>query len=283
MSSPPRGGASSRPPGGHGAPVAVAMLVASIVFLAPLLTMVLGSFRVPVLSGTPGSGWLDGANLWFNYRAAVDTVPLLAQLKNSVLVIAVAVPVTVVTASWAGYAIVRTTGRRRRALVTISFVALMIPASALWVPRFVMFKWLGITDTVLPLMAPALMATTPFYVLVFALAYARIPKTLFEAAAVDGLSPLQTWARVAFPLAKPAIFAVAVLAFVWHWSNFVDPLIYVSGTEHFTIPIGLRALQVAEPGRFPYLLAGSVIATAPCVIAFFAGQRAFYKRTLGVG
>lgn len=273
----------ARPSGLRRALPALAMLVASIVFLAPLATMVLGSFRVPVLSGTPGSGWLDGPNLWFNYRAAIDTVPLVTQLKNSLLVVLVAVPLTVLTASWAGYAIVRSSGRRRRFLLVVSFIALMIPASALWVPRFVMFKWMGITDTLVPLMTPALMATTPFYVLVFALAYARIPKTLFEAAAVDGLSPMQTWARVAFPLAKPAVFAVAVLAFVWHWSNFVDPLIYVSGTEHFTLPIGLRALQVAEPGRFPYLLAGSVIATAPCVLAFFAGQRAFYKRTLGVG
>jgi multiple sugar transport system permease protein len=262
-------------------PAAIAAV--SVLFLVPLVAMLLGSFRVPVLAGTPGSGWLDGANLWFNYRGAIDTVPLVTQLRNSLLVVAVAVPVTVLTASWAGFAIVRASGRRRRALVTVTFVALMVPASALWVPRFVMFKWAGITDTLVPLMLPALMATTPFYVLVFALAYARIPKPLFEAAEVDGLSPFQTWARVAFPLAKPAIFAVAVLAFVWHWSNFIDPLIYVSGTEHFTIPIGLRALQVAEPGRFPYLLAGSVIATAPCVIAFFAGQRAFYKRTLGVG
>lgn len=267
--------------GGNAA--ALAIVLVSLVFAAPLVAMALGSLRVPVLSGTPGSGWLDGANIWFNYRAAIDTVPILTQLKNSLLVVAVAVPVTVLTASWAGYALVRSSGRLRRALVLVSFVALMIPASALWVPRFVMFKWLGLTDTLVPLMAPALMATTPFYVLVFALAYARIPKSLFEAAEVDGLSPLQTWGRVAFPLAKPAVFAVAVLAFVWHWSNFVDPLIYVSGTEHFTIPIGLRALQVAEPGRFPYLLAGSVIATAPCVVAFFAGQRAFYKRTLGVG
>jgi multiple sugar transport system permease protein len=260
-----------------------AIAVVSVVFAAPLVAMALGSLRVPVLAGTPGSGWLSGSNIWFNYRAAIDTVPLLAQLRNSLLVVAVAVPVTVLTASWAGYAIVSASGARRRALVIVSFVALMIPASALWVPRFVMFKWMGLTDSLVPLMAPALMATTPFYVLVFALSYARIPKTLFEAAAVDGLSPLQTWARVAFPLAKPAVFAVAVLAFVWHWSNFVDPLIYVSSTEHFTIPIGMRALQVAEPSRFPYLLAGSVIATAPCVLAFFAGQRAFYKRTLGVG
>ena len=267
----------------HKVAPAAAIVVVSIVFLIPLGAMVLGSFRVPVLSGTPGSGWLDGANIWFNYRAAIETVPLLTQLRNSILVVAVAVPITVLTASWAGFAIVRASGRHRRALVIVSFMALMVPASALWVPRFVMFKWLGITDSLLPLMFPALMATTPFYVLVFALSYARIPKTLFEAAVVDGLSPLQTWARVAFPLAKPAVFAVAVLAFVWHWSNFIDPLIYVSGTEHFTLPIGLRALQVAEPGRFPYLLAGSVIATAPCVVAFFAGQRAFYRRTLGVG
>src|SRR5918997_6143151 len=92
----------------------VAIAAVSIVFLVPLVAMLLGSLRVPVLAGTPGSGWLDGANIWFNYRGAIDTVPLVTQLRNSLLVVAVAVPLTVLTASWAGFAIVRAGARRRR-------------------------------------------------------------------------------------------------------------------------------------------------------------------------
>ena len=95
------------------------------------------------------------------------------------------------------------------------------------------------------------MATTPFYVLIFALAYFRIPKHVFEAAQMDGLSPFQIWRRIAFPLAKPAAFAIAVLAFVAYWSNFVDPLLYLSTNESFTLSLALRSLQNARAAELP--------------------------------
>ncbi len=149
-------------------------------------------------------------------------------------------------------------------------------------PRFVMFRWLGLLDTLWPVIAPALMATTPFYVLLFALAYSRIPATLFEAARLEGLSPFAIWRKVAWPLAVPAAFAVAVLAFAWHWANFIDPLLYVSSPEKLTVSVGLRALQTLEPTNHPILLAASVMVTAPPVVAFLAAQRSFFTRTLGV-
>ncbi|HEX2239878.1 MAG TPA: carbohydrate ABC transporter permease, partial [Actinomycetota bacterium] len=88
--------------------------------------------------------------------------------------------------------------------------------------------------------------------------------------------------RVAFPLAKPAAFAVGVLAFAFHWSNFVDALLYVGRGEWFTLPLGLRALQTLEPTNHPILLAAAVIATVPVAIAFFIAQRSFFVKTLGV-
>lgn len=251
-------------------------------FLLPLLFMLSGSLRPPGLPPPDGFEWFPDVATWSNYRIVLDLVPLLDYMQNSLIVVAVAVPVTVLVASWAGFAIVTATPRTRRVLIVISLVALMVPVSALWVPRFVMFRWLGLVDTFWPLIAPALMATTPFYVLVFALAYWRIPKELYEAAALEGWSPFQVWRRVAFPLGKPAAFAIAVLAFVWHWSNFVDPLLFLSSQERFTLPLGLRALQTLEPTNHPLLLAGAVIVTVPPVLAFFAAQRAFFTRTLEV-
>jgi ABC-type glycerol-3-phosphate transport system permease component len=190
--------------------------------------------------------------------------------------------VTVLVASWAGFAIARAKGATRARLILFSVIAVMVPISALWVPRFVMFRWLGLVDTLVPLMAPAVMATTPFFVLVFAVVYARIPKELYEAAVLEGMSPLAIWRSVAWPLGRPAAFAIAVLAFVFHWSNFVDPLLYLSTESSFTVPLGLRALQTLEPTNHPILMAASVIAAAPAVIAFLAAQRAFFTKTLGM-
>ena len=254
----------------------------SLLFLAPLAFMVLGSLRTPGLPPPDGFEVVPDALRWSNYETVFDFIPLGTFLGNSLLVAAIAVPVTVLFASWAGFAIATATPRARRILVTMSLVALMVPLSALWVPRFVMFRWLGLVDTIWPLVAPALMATTPFYVLVFALAYGRVPTELYEAARLDGLSPFAIWRKVAWPLAKPAAFAVAVLAFVFHWANFIDPLLYLSTEEKYTLPLGLRSLQALEPTNHPILLAACVMAALPPVLAFVAAQRAFFTKTLEV-
>ena len=260
----------------------VGIVAAAAVFLVPLALMVLGSLRDPTIVPERGFELIPEELYFDNYRDVFSFAPLWTQMRNSLFVVLIAVPVTVVVASWAGFAIARSEPQRQRRLIAISLLALMVPATLLWIPRFVMFRWLGALDSPWPLIAPSVMATTPFYVLLFALVYARIPTSLYEAAELDGLSPFTVWRRVAFPLGKPAVFAVAVLAFVWHWSNFFDPLIYLSSEENYTLPMGLRGLGALEPRLYPLVLAGSVIAAAPAVIAFLAAQRAFFTKTLEV-
>jgi multiple sugar transport system permease protein len=251
-------------------------------FLLPLAFMVTGSLRTPGLPPPDGFEWLPSPLRVSNYETIFLFVPLWTFLRNSLIVVAIAVPVTVLVASLAGFVIATADAGTRKVLIVLSLVALMIPVTALWVPRFALFRWVGLIDTLVPLMAPALMATTPFYVLLFALAYARLPRALFEAARLEGLSPAQIWRKVAWPLGKPVAFAVAVLAFAFHWSNFIDPLLYLSSEESYTVSLGLRSLAALEPTNHPILLAASVVAAAPPVIAFLIAQRSFYRDALEV-
>jgi multiple sugar transport system permease protein len=251
-------------------------------FVLPLVFMFVGSLRTPGLPPPDGFEWLPDPLRWLNYRDVQGFVDIWAYMKNSVIVVLIAVPLTVLVASWAGFAIATAAPRMQRILISVSLIGLMVPVGALWIPRFVLFKWLGLTDTLVPLIAPALMGTTPFYVLVFALVYSRIPKSLFEAARLEGMSPIAIWRRVAFPLGKPAAFAVGVLALAWHWANFIDPLIFLSSEKHYTLPLGLRALQSLEATNHPILLAGAVLATLPPVLAFLLVQRTFFTKTLEV-
>lgn len=253
-----------------------------VLFALPLAFMVAGSLRPPGLPPPDGFEWVPEEARWSNYRTVFGLVSLWTYLGNSLVVAAVAVPVTVVVASLAGFAIVAGRPGVRRRLIIVSLVALMVPVTALWIPRFVMFRWLGLIDSPVVLMLPALMGTTPFFVLIFALVYSRLPRQLFEAAALEGSSLPATWWRVALPLGRPATLAVGVLALVWHWSNFIDPLLYLSSEERFTLPLALRTLQTLEPTNHPLLLAGAVIATIVPLVAFFVVQRAFFVRTLDV-
>lgn len=241
--------------------------------------MALAALRSPLFGPPDGFELFPRSPTLESFRAAFHLIPLWRQVGNSLLVATIAVPITVAVASLAGFAIVTAPSNLRRRLIALTVVAQMVPVTALWVPRFALFRGLGLTDSLIPLMAPALMATSGFYVLVFALAYFRIPRDIFQAAELDGWSPFQVWRRVAFPLAKPAALAVAVLAFVAYWSNFMDPLVYLSDVEKYTLPLGLRSLQTLEPQNFPILLAASVFATLPPVLAFLAAQRSLFRTT----
>lgn len=188
---------------------ALAACMVGVVFSFPLAIMAIGSLRKPGLPPPGGLELLPDVIRSGNYETAAGLIPLGQQLLNSVLVVSTAVPVTVLVASWAGFAIVMARPAVRRLLIGIALVVLSMPASAMWVPRKVMLEQLGLTDHALVVALPAVMGTTPFYVLLFAFAYHRIPRSLYEVAAVEQASVFRIWRSVAFPLARPTMFAVA--------------------------------------------------------------------------
>ena len=260
-----------------------AALFVSALFVIPLLFLVLGSLRGPGVSPPTGLELLPAEPTLDSFARAFALVDLERQFLNSAIVAGLAVPLTVLTGSWAGFAMTLLGRTARRIAVGGSLVVLMIPLSALWVPRFVMFRELGVIDTYVPLVAPALMATSPFYVLLFYWSYRRIPTDFIDAARLEGLRPFAIWRSVASPLVRPATFAVGALAFVFHWGNFVDPLLYLVSAEKYTLPLGLTALRGLGPTDFGVLLAGALLATAPSVLLFALVQRPFLQGTRAAG
>ena len=208
------------------------------------------------------------------FERAADLVPLWQQLLNSLTVVAIAVPLTVLCASMAGFAMTRLHGRAHAVAVGFTLVCLTIPLAALWVPRFAIFRSLGVLDTYVPLVAPALVGTTPLLVLLCYWSARGISADLVDAARLAGLGPFRVWWRVVVPLTRPTLLAVAALAFVVHWSNFVEPLLYLFDTAKATLPIGMSSLRQLGATDVPVLLAGALIAALPPVLAFALAQRA---------
>jgi multiple sugar transport system permease protein len=178
-----------------------------------------------------------------------------------------------VLASWAGFAIAQLGQRARRAWLTFVVVLLLVPLPAVWVPRFAAYVRLGLLDTLVPLLAPALAATTPFTVLLAYRAFRRVPPELFQAARLEGASALWTWWRVGLPLVRSTTTAIAALAFAFHWGNYLDALLYVQSPEHRTLPLGVGELTGLDRGDFPILLAGAVVLTLPPLLALALVQR----------
>jgi multiple sugar transport system permease protein len=261
----------------------VPAIAIAAVFLLPLLYMVTGSLRKAGLPPPRTPEFLPSPLAFDNYPEAFELVDIPRYTLNSLIVVAFAVPLTILFASWAGFALSRLSRRWAGALIAVSLIVLMIPITALLVSRFTIFRTLGLTNTYIPLIAPSLLGTSPFYVLLFYWSFRRLPSELFEACRLEGMTPFAVWRRVAMPLVRPVTVAVGVLAFVFTWSNFLDPLIYLFDQEKFTVPLGLKSLRLLDRQNYPLLLAGAVTASAPVVIAFLYVQRHFLQEFRGSG
>jgi len=196
-----------------------AALVAAALFAVPLVLMASGSFRRPGAAPPTAPELVPDPASTAAYGRAFELVDLGRYALNSAVVCALTVPLAILIASWAGFAISQLPRRLATWFVVASFVALMVPATALLVPRFALFRAFGLTDTWAPLVAPGLIGVSPFYVLLYAWAFSRVPRDVLDAARADGAGVLAQWGRIAMPLVRPVTAAVAVLTFALTWAT----------------------------------------------------------------
>jgi multiple sugar transport system permease protein len=256
----------------HAVSIAVAL-----VFVVPLVWVVSASLRRPRQPPPSGIEWLPSPIAWSNYREIFDLVPLGDYMLNSMFVSAIAVPLTLVTASWAGFAMAQLGARARHQLLAVSIMLRMIPITALWLTRFILVTRFGLVDSLWALILPALMGSSPFFVLLFYWSFRRIPAELYESARLEGAGALRVWWSIAMPLAVPTVVAVGVLTFVDFWADFINPLLYLRSDDNYTLPLGLQTLQQLDRTNWPLLMAGSVLMTAPILVVFLLSQRFLWR------
>ncbi|MCB9437516.1 MAG: HEAT repeat domain-containing protein [Anaerolineales bacterium] len=251
---------------------AIAIMVSAL-FLVMFVWFFSMSLRPPATPPSPRIEWIPPNATLSNYERIFDILPMRDYIINSIKVVLVAVPLTILFASWAGLAMALMGRWLRGLLVTFSILLLMVPITALWLPRYLIFTQLGLVDSLWSLIVPAFMGSSPLYVLLFFWSFRRLPRELYEAAQLDGASPFTLWFRVAMPLVRPMTITVGVLAFILYWSDFINPLLYLKTEEVYTIPVGLRTLQQLDKTNWPILMAASVVMTIPLVVSFLLVQR----------
>lgn len=243
-------------------------LAAGALFAAPLLLMVTGALRRPGQPPPTHFEWRPAEPSLQALQDAWRLVPLGSALLNSVWITAIAVPLTLLVASLAGFAITQMPRRQQVGWLTFLLLTASIPLTAVLIPRFILFQQLGLIGTWLPLIAPALTGGSPLFVLLYYAAMTRIPPELVETARLEGMSLGKIWWRVALPLVKPTSFAVAMLAGILFWGNFMEALLYLKEEQDLTAPLMLHSLDLLGATQWPVLLAGAAVVTLPVVVLF---------------
>ena len=250
-------------------------LMVTVLFLLPLFWALINALRAVGAPPPNTVEWWPADAHWENFGQVFELLPFGRYLINSVLVVALAIPVTLATASLAGFSIAQLPNRSQRYLLFFCVVVMMIPAASVWLARFQLLRWLGLLDTLWALIIPAFAASNPLFVLLFYWNFRRIPTETFEAARLDGASALTVWWRMALPMARPTIIGVTLLTFVLYWSDFVSPVLYIFDPSWYTLPVGLQILKQLDATNWPLLMSGAIIMTVPVILLFGFMQRFF--------
>ncbi len=241
------------------------LLVALFLTLGPVLWTVFVALTPP---GADGTRTLSLAA----FRDVADKVDIVRLFWNSTLVTALCALGQMFTAALAGYSFAKLRFRGNNLLFGVILATMMIPMQVTIVPVFMVIRGMGLSDTLLALILPAI--PTAFGTFLMRQYFLGIPDSLGEAAQVDGASPMRTFTSIYLPLAMPGMAIVGILAFNGIWNEFFRPLIMTISSENFTLPLGLVSLQGRlGTGSMSTVLAGVVLSMIPALIVFIIGQR----------
>ncbi len=200
---------------------------------------------------------------------------------NSALTSVVISLVTVILASLAAFSFSRIPFRGRNILFWIIMAGLMVPGQILIVPLFTLMQSFNMVDTYWGIILPQL--ASPIAVFIFKQYFDGIPHELEEAAIMDGASRFRVYWQIWMPLARPAIAAVAIFAFVFSWNNFLWPFIVITGNNMMTLPVGLATVQTSFGVRYAQIMATALLGGIPVVIVFLFFQRQIVQGFAGTG
>jgi multiple sugar transport system permease protein len=252
----------------------LALCVVAIPFVFPFLWMVSSGFKSATeIFGQPNL--IPRVWRWQNYLEVFAYQPFARQYFNSLYIACTVTILTLVLSSLAGYALARLRFAGAGLLMLFLVSALMVPEEVTIIPNFFLIRWLGLSDThvpliLLPVFGPhGVMAT--FLMRQYFLA---LPKELEEAGRMDGLSTFGIWWKVALPMSRPALAAVAIITFLFSWNLFLEPLIFISSLKLFTLPLALSNFTDAYGLPLWHLqLAATSLAVVPILVVYLIAQR----------
>jgi multiple sugar transport system permease protein len=216
---------------------------------------------------------------WENYYEVLFDQPFPRLVRNTLIVTVSATVGQVLTSSMAAYGFARLRFPGRDVLFGGILATLMLPYAVTLIPVYVMFKNLGWLGTFLPLIVPFWFGGGAFNIFLLRQFFLAIPNELDEAALMDGASFPTIFARIVLPLSVPALVVVVIFSFLFHWNDFLAPVIYLNNINLWTVAIGILGLKGALGTRDTthLMMAMSTLMLLPIVAIFFVAQRAFIQ------
>lgn len=253
----------------------VVLILMMLIVVLPLFWLVVSSFKsdADVIKWPPlffPTEWLT-----VQYQYVVKAIPVLKMLKNTVLFASGVTVISLVFDSMAAYAFSRMHFRGKKVLFNIILLTMMIPFQVIMIPLYLEEFNLKILNTYAGLILPRTASAYGIYMLTSF--FAGVPKSLDEAARIDGMKEGQIYSRIIIPLAKPALVTLGIYHFMNNWNDLLYPMMLTSSVDMRTLSAGLAVLVGSNSIKFGPTLAATVISVAPLLVLFLFGQRFFME------
>lgn len=244
------------------------LTVLSLLTMGPFVAMLVVALS-PRGEPTLPARW--PASLTFDNIAQVLNASGFAEWTiNSLVYSAVSVVIILLTASMAGYAFAKKRFPGRDAMLWTFLATMMVPFQATLIPLYVLVSDFGGADTFWGLIVPTLANSQAVFLMrQFILG---LPDELFDAAKVDGASELRVYWTIVVPLTKPILATLGVFVFLWHWNDFLWPLVISQSDATRTLTVGLTVLKTEEM-QWATLMSSAAVSAVPCLLVFFLLQR----------
>jgi multiple sugar transport system permease protein len=275
----PTGTGRGRPRRRQGVLWHIPLLVVAAITVLPFYAMVVISLRPDQVIKMPDAMFpknVSGAA----YVDALGSGNLWSWIWNSTVYSLVSVVLVLLFASMAGYAFAKKRFLGRNMLFWTFLAMLMVPGQLTLIPQFLIVNEMRGLDTMWGLLVPTLANVQAMFLMrQFML---DIPDELIDAAKIDGAGEFRTYWSIVLPQTKPILATLGTFVFLWHWNDFLWPLVMMRTPENFVLTVGLNAMQLREPA-LATVMASATITFIPAFIVFVVLQRYFVRGVMMSG
>ena len=257
------------------------LIALSLFMLVPFYWMVISSLKLNKdVFSIPMTWWPETVHLE-NYKIIWKKLPLVTFFFNTAKLTVITTVIQLFTSCFAAYGFTKTRFKGRDLIFLMYVTTIAVPWQVYMVPQFILVSKLGLNDTHLGLIL--MQAFSAFGVFLIRQFYISIPDELCEAARIDGLNEYGIFAKIVFPLGKPAMATLTIFTFSNVWNDFMGPLIYLKTKELKTIQLGIRMFISQFGADYAWIMAASVCSLIPVIIVFLSCQKFFVEGVAASG
>lgn len=245
----------------------------SVIALVPFLWMISTSLKSSGALLAVPIQWIPEEPTLQAYVRLFSLTGILRSIVNSFIVTAGAVVLTLASSSLAAFALSKIEFRGREGVFMLFIASMMLPSQVLFIPLYLIMNNLGLVNNLIAIILPYLFQA--FAVFMLRQQMMSIPDTYLDAAAIDGAGLLRSFITVFLPMCRTALVTLAIIISMNAWNDYLMPLVILTSSENYTLPIILNSLSGQFKTGYDLLMAGSLVSILPLLVVYIVFQRYF--------